>query len=74
MSGPARRLHGALEGGGPAYLFERPRGADDAVRFEVRGRAFQAVRGAPQRLAVALFDRFANLFEMTWRIVDEQAC
>ena len=26
---------------------------DDAVGFEVRGRAFQAVRGAPQRLAVA---------------------
>jgi hypothetical protein len=45
---------------------------DDAVRFEVRGRALQAVRGAPQRLAVALFDRFANLFEMTGRVVDEQ--
>src|SRR5262245_16857429 len=62
----------ATERGGSANLLEGPRGADDAVRFEVGRRPLQAVRGSSQRLAVALFDRFANLFEVTGRVVDEQ--
>src|SRR5262249_58254270 len=57
----------------PSDLFERACRGDDALGVEVRGGAFQSVGRAPQRFPVARVECLADAFEMTRRVVDEQA-
>ena len=71
--GLARGAGVGVELPGAADFLEHARGADHAVGVEVRGGALEAVRGAAQRLAVALVERLPDLLEMPRRVVDEEA-
>src|SRR5262249_21860785 len=62
----------AVEGAGAADLLERARRIDNGFGVEVRGRAFEAVRGAAQRFRVARVERLADPFEVARCIVDEE--